>query len=477
MQNIHAKFMEKKLGMEDSCTSDVIDIWKDLVVIMKKIPEIRLPRFICETSSDVPTYELHCFSDSSAQAYAAAAFLIVISEFQRSSNLVFCKTRVAPLKEITIPRLELMGVVIGVRIMDFVARRLNIKFKRKFLWSDSKCVLFWIHSRKTMPVFVENRLQEIRSHTNIEFRYVPTSMNPADLPTRGISVDELMESTIWWNGRDWLLVDEQAWPARWADVCGKIMIEECNKDDYAAMVQCVKVSYKDQQPNVKEPLQMLIARYSSLFRLQRVATLVIGFVVRLRRGKYERRNVPNSLQMENTMKILIKFIHKSCFNQEIDDIANHRKTTLVRPLDLFMDNDGILRCHGRLENAKISIRAKFPILLPKHHELTSLLVTNIHKKLCHAGVSQTLARIREEYWIPQGRAQLKKILRKCSICKLHEGRPYATPPIPPLPQLRLIDDIPFTCTGMDHFGPLYLMDSDGKNVQEKVWICLFNVQQ
>ncbi len=83
-----------------------------------------------------------------------------------------------------------------------------------------------------------------------------------------------------------------------------------------------------------------------------------------------------------------------------------------------------------------------------------------------------LARIREEYWIPQGWAQVKKILRKCSNCKLHEGIPYVTPPIPRLPHLRLIDDVPFTCTGVDHFGTLYMIYSDGKNVQEKVWICL-----
>ncbi len=79
-----------------------------------------------------------------------------------------------------------------------------------------------------------------------------------------------------------------------------------------------------------------------------------------------------------------------------------------------------------------------------------------------------LNRFREEYWIPQGGAQGKKILRKCSTCKLHKGRPYATPPIPPLLELRLIDDVPFTCIGMDQFRPLYVIDSDGKNVQEKL---------
>lgn len=114
--------------------------------------------------------------------------------------------------------------------------------------------------------------------------------------------------------------------------------------------------------------------------------------------------------------------------------------------------------------------ARTPILLPKKSHVTDLLIDSYHRKSMHLGVSQTLSMVRHTYWIPQGRSEVKRVLRRCTICKRHEGGPYRMPIMPPLPRKRVNESSPFTYTGVDYFGPIYVK-TDG--VTKKVWVCLF----
>ena len=159
-------------------------------------------------------------------------------------------------------------------------------------------------------------------------------------------------------------------------------------------------------------------------------------------------------------------MYKDCY----DAISSNKKNDIVHDLGLKIDPRGILRCHGRLENAELIEDAIFPKLLPKNHLFTKLLVEHIHKKTFHSGVSQTLATIRNEYWIPQGRRTVQNIIRFCNICQRFQGGPYKTPPFPPLPMERVNPSPSFQYTGLDYFGPLYIKEAK-KTV--KVWVCLF----
>ena len=88
----------------------------------------------------------------------------------------------------------------------------------------------------------------------------------------------------------------------------------------------------------------------------------------------------------------------------------------------------------------------------------------------HAGVSQTLSLIRHRFWIPQGRSAVRKVLRSCTVCRRHESGPYKMPLMPPLPAERVSESPPFTCTGVDYFGPLFIKRNKNR---EKVWVCLY----
>ena len=117
---------------------------------------------------------------------------------QVTRNLIFSKSRVAPRKLLTVPRLELMSTLIGVRSLNFIQKQMKLhKNIERMLWTDSKCVLHWIKNKDGKSVFVKNRVEEILAESNISFRYINTKDNPADLPTRGISFDDLKDNQLW----------------------------------------------------------------------------------------------------------------------------------------------------------------------------------------------------------------------------------------------------------------------------------------
>jgi len=139
---------------------------------------------------------------------------------------------------------------------------------------------------------------------------------------------------------------------------------------------------------------------------------------------------------------------------------------------LYLDKKSLWRCQGRLENADLPIATKHPVLLPKHHPLTVLVIREAHERILHNGVKETLAEIRQRYWIVQGRQVVRRVLLKCVICRRYEGLPQSAPQPPPLPQFRVKDDPAFTYVGVDFAGPLYVKNQ-GLVAERKVWICLY----
>ena len=156
--------------------------------------------------------QLLCFCDSSNKAYATAIYLRTIKNDKITVNLVFSKARNAPKKKLTIPRLALMPVLIGTRSLHFRAKAMRLEIAEKTLWTDSQCLLQWIKNRENTSIFVRNRVTEIINETDVVFRYINTKHSPADIPTRGMSINELKNNKLWWYGPEWLLQDPNEWP-------------------------------------------------------------------------------------------------------------------------------------------------------------------------------------------------------------------------------------------------------------------------
>ena len=163
--------------------------------------------------SDVQEIRLHTFTDASQDAYAAVVYLVSSTKYHVERRIVASKTKVAPLKAMSIPRLELMGAVLGLRLALSIAAALELETEKLIFWSDSQNVLYWIrgHSRRFKP-FIANRVGEVQLRTNPQqWRYVPTKSNPADLASRGVKIKQLAASALWWNGPDFIGQMEESW--------------------------------------------------------------------------------------------------------------------------------------------------------------------------------------------------------------------------------------------------------------------------
>ena len=168
------------------------------------LSNIKIPRCLREISDEVEVEKkLHVFVDASQKAYAAVVYQrSVYQNGNISVAFVASKSKVAPLNAVSIPRLELMGAMLGLSLALSVGQGIDVGISDMKFWSDSMNVLYWIKkpSRSFKP-FMANRVGELHDKTNPnQWKYINTFKNPADIDTRGASLDELVRSELWWNG-------------------------------------------------------------------------------------------------------------------------------------------------------------------------------------------------------------------------------------------------------------------------------------
>ena len=333
-------------------------------------------------------------------------------------------------------------------------------------------MLHWLQSKKPLSAFVTNRLKEIKSLKEVTFKHVSSEDNPADLATRGKSPRELT-SSIWWMGPTWLKNLEEQWPV--------FKIPECKTGDVDSKIKGNNVvfeasllSREDLSREIPQLLNLSDINESccsSLLKLVRVTAWVLRFVNNLR--KRESYSGPLTVkELQKARLVWDLYIQYKYY----PDILRGSKNNLRNQLNLQQDDTGLLRCHGRYENAtSLNQAMKCPKLLPKDEHYTRLVVEYCHKRVFHAGVSQTLAQLRLEYWIPHGRSTVRKLLKQCRVCCRCEGTAYRKPDMPPWPKERVVEALPFEYTGLDYFGPLYIKQyaNGDKPIYKKVWVCLF----
>ena len=196
----------RKLGWDETIPNELKLEWFKLSSDLYNCQNIEFPRRYFEDDMNTET-TLHVFTDSSKVAYGACVYLVKGDE----STLVMAKTRVAPLKKLTIPQLKLMDALIGARLSSHILNSSH-NVSKCIMWSDSQIVLHWINSKKQLKVFIANRISEIKKLTQEhKWQYCPTECNPADLLSRGLSYESLKSSTLWRNGPEWLK-NQTKWP-------------------------------------------------------------------------------------------------------------------------------------------------------------------------------------------------------------------------------------------------------------------------
>ncbi|KAL5490750.1 hypothetical protein EMCRGX_G015929, partial [Ephydatia muelleri] len=448
-----------RLNWDDRLSGELLVKWKKLLGEFQQVEPLRLPRCYFRNSMRASSsYTLHGFGDASLRAYAAVVYLVIETPDGRSTQFVGSKSRVAPVKGHSIPRLELLAALLLARLISSLESALSseIDLMPSMCYTDSKVALYWIKGEsQEWRQFVQNRVNEIRTLVPAQhWKHCSGHGNPADLPSRGVSLSELSSKSVWLNGPSWLSSAVQM------SSCGEELMPE----------ECTLEMKKNLQHQSEKIVPMLLVggeigtviqcqRFSSLGRLLRVTAYVLKFIAVLKaRGS-------------DSIGLSVKDIsdaEKLWIKSSEDVLYQDLKFQMWKAQFGLYCVDDIWRCRGRLSNADLDVCAKHPILLPSSHHFTTLVILHSHEKVLHGGVKETLTELRSRFWVVKGRSIVRKLLHKCVDCKKVDGKPYASSLPPPLPEFRVTQSTPFAFTGLDYAGPLYL-----KGTGDKVWVCLF----
>nr|CAI5826088.1 unnamed protein product [Callosobruchus analis] len=403
---IMQELWKEQVGWDEELPKNINKKWIHFKNDLAKVNEINIPRHAF--FSVYIAVELHGFCDSSILAYGACIYIrCSLCSNQFYSQLLCAKSRVAPLKQVSLPRLELCGCVLLANLAKKVKESLRINFNKHYFWTDSMIALAWIDNNPTKwKTFIANRVSEIQSLTNTtDWHHVKSQENPADLLSRGTTVNALSHSDLWWFGPAWLQTNNQNW-----EICEPVCMS-----DLPEMRTVCNLSVNES--NVT--LNYILNKFSSLETMLKVVAYVLRFTENMKLPRESRKlGALTPEEIDVSMQFLIKQAQRDSFQKEYDGLLQNKiissKSKLVS-LNPFMLN-GLIRVSGRLKNSNESFERRHPIILPKGHILTKLILTHEHVRLLHGGVQALLSNVRERYWPIAGRNVCKDVVRKCITC-------------------------------------------------------------
>ena len=457
---------EKGQDWDQPLTLELLAKWKELIEELEYCPMMSLPRCIWNGSSteDV-SCSLHGFCDASKHAYAAVVYLVLKSPMGQTVRFIASKTRVSPLKPQTIPRLELLSALLLARLIKSVATSLETEMQlgEPTCYTDSEVSLYWIRGvDRVWKQFVQNRVVKIRTLLpNACWRHCPGVDNPADLPARGVKPTDLAKDDLWLSGPRWIgaISDEELQ----FEMPAECSIELRARD----RLMVLSVTATNNNSNIDKLIDC--QQYSSLQTLLKITARVLDFVHKLQmKTRHTVKDDSASTEPNHTQRAELLWIRAA----QMQLLQDPHFEKLKGQFGLFLDENGVWRCGGHLSKAKIPYGVKYPILLPRQHHLTTLVVRGAHSRVLHNGVKETLTEVRSKFWIVKGRAFVRKCIHQCIVCKRFEGKPLLGPTPPPLPDFRVQQEPPFTFTGVDFAGPLHVKFGSTAS-ENKVWICLY----
>jgi hypothetical protein len=443
------RLTKANLGWDEALPDDCVEQWhrwkNDLPVLEKmKIARCVKPAHL----GKVMKYELHHFSDASCYAYGAVTYLRMTDEYgNRHSALIMAKCRLAPIKAVTIPRLELMGAVMAVKLDKICRYELSVPIAQSYYWCDSLIVLSYIKSQsKRFMVFVANRLSFIWSHTTSEqWRYVKTSVNPADIVCRGMDAQELIKCKRWLHGPSFLVQEEK--------FDDEPLILEIQAED----PECTREKQVYAVQGTNDVLQELVTRYSNFYRLKRAVAWILKFMSWLQKAEVTKAISVKDLAAAEMA--VLKYTQGCTMNKD-------EKSSMHKLCPVVINN--LMCVGGRLKHAQLTDSMRHPIILPRKHHVVELIVSEAHMAAGHLGVNATLASLRQKFWI--SRQAVKSVLHQCKVCRRQRTMPCQQQ-MADLPAERVtVQQPPFTNSGVDYFGPISV--KVGRSIQKR-YGCLF----
>lgn len=473
----------KSYAWDDPLPAKLQQQWKIFHNQLYLLSDVRIPRFVSVAGAS--SIELHFFSDASEKAYGACVYMRTEHQHQKTVvHLLAAKSRVTPLKtRHSIARLELCAAVLSTELFQKVNASLKSDYP-VFFWVDSTTVLQWLKSPPSCwKVFVGNRVSKIQQATaGHPWKHVSGADNPADDISRGLAPADLLHRERWWTGPAWLKSPSSEWPIQLVENEAPPLAITEERKSCVAVKAIVANEFSD----------FLFGRFSAYFKLRRTVAYILRYLQALRISAA--RNHPTgscaaslkssdaisctfltTTELRNSEHALCRLAQCDTFSGEITALRNGQlvgKTSPMKWLNPRISNNDIVRVGGRLGNANAFEEVKHPIILSGKHPLATLLANHYHLFLLHAGPQLMMCTIRQRFWILGGRNLLRQVYHQCHVC-------FRRTPIlvqqttADLPTSRVTPSRPFSVSGIDYCGPVYLKGAHRKAGPVKAYIAIF----
>ena len=475
--------------------------WEKWRSELPSLEELTIPR--CYKPSNfgpIASVELHHFSDASTQGYGQCSYLrLTNGKGCIHCSFVMGKARVAPLKPVTVPRLELTAAVVSVKTSAQLQQQLDYEGIEEVFWTDSKVVLGYIaNETRRFHIFVGNRVQQIQEHSSPDqWHYVDTKSNPADHASRGLNPQGLQKSN-WITGPAFLWKDKSCWPVNEAKEIFTLSEDDPEVKNKVALVTSTDKSFVS--------LASRLEYFSDYHRAKKAVALCLLYIRKLKERVKSRKpaclekpstriietrstsevastkkvNQPSQsitvAAMQQAESIMIRAVQAIHFDEEIKVLtsANQesapnkdlaiKKSSILFKLDPFVDASGILRAGGRLKFSEMPEFVKFPIIVPGKSHIANLIVKHCHEQVNHQGRGMTINEVRScGYWIVGGSSAVASHILKCVKCRKIRGV-VEDQKMADFPLDRSEPAPPFTFSAVDYFGP-WLIKEGRKEVK------------
>lgn len=443
--------------------------WTELYNQLALIRHISIPRHV-KVNGTITSVQIHGFADASIRGYGCCAYIRTVNDnAEIASNLLCSKSRVAPLKQISLPRLELCASLLLSRLLKKIISAMDLNINEIHLYSDSMVVLHWIHAPSSKwKVFVANRVTEIQQNTSqAKWHHIKSQDNPADILSRGCLPSKLQNYNHWWLGPKWLLQDSSFWPLDNFSIHNSNAPDECLIEER----KTIKFSLISTKP------VDLSENFSSITRLTRVFSYCFRFLHNIKTKLSDRNfSVLSTKELNDTLYFFLRQSQRVHFNSEFKDLQNNRhisnQSKLVS-LNPFLDDKGLICVGGRLEHSHLSFHSRHQIILHPHAHITKLIIEGEHLRLLHAGVQSTHHSLRQRFWIVNGKAAVRSVIRKCVKC-LRFSAKRQTQMLGQLPSSRVTPARAFSRCAVDYGGPILIRHGGQKSkTLTKSYISLF----
>ena len=417
--------------------------------------------------------ELHHFADASESGYGSVSYIRQVNQKDVVHvTFVFGKSRVLPLKTITVPRLELAAAALSVKVDRMLRKELHLDLEPSVFWTDSQTVLKYIATDQArFKTYVANRVSFIRDNTELsQWKYVGSKDNPADDSSRGLNARKFMKQRRWIHAPEFLWKPEESWPV----IQTLVMLQDDPEVRRTTTVFTTMVKSRT-------PTDQLISHFSNWISLLKA----VAWYLKLKRNLMVKMKgkdlapLTHSNRSQSSQKVVDV---KPCVEQHltVKDLAdaeravvmysqnqafyNELSTLQLTPprvsnssklcrLDPVLD-EGLLRVGGRLHRSAMPEDAKHPCILPTDSHISVLLLRHIHERNGHSGRNHMLSELHKKYWIKKGNSLARKVLSKCVTCRRVKGK-VGQQKMADLPLERILPDLPpFTNVGLDYFGPI-----------------------